>query len=60
VKRIERGVLWRFTAETPLEQNQLTRFSELIHDRMTETVLSDIKEADALFSQGAKRAFTHH
>jgi len=55
VKRVERGVLWRFTAETPLEQSQIKRFSDLIHDRMTETVLSDIKEADALFSQGAKR-----
>jgi len=55
VKRVERGVLWRFTAESPLEQSQKTRFSDLIHDRMTETVLSDIKQADALFSQGAKR-----
>jgi len=55
VKRVERGVLWRFTAESPLEHSQLTRFSDLIHDRMTETVLSDIKEADILFSQGAKR-----
>ena len=55
VKRVERGVLWRFTAESPLEQSKKTRFSDLIHDRMTETVLSDIKEADILFSHGAKR-----
>jgi phosphoribosylformylglycinamidine synthase len=48
-------VLWRFTAETPLDKSQITLFRDLIHDRMTETVLSDIKEADALFSQAAKR-----
>jgi phosphoribosylformylglycinamidine synthase len=55
VKRIERGVLWHFIAEPAFEYSQLTRFDELIHDRMTETVLSDIKEADALFRQSAKR-----
>lgn len=38
VKRIERGVLWTFTAKTPLGEQQLLQLAPLIHDRMIETV----------------------
>jgi phosphoribosylformylglycinamidine synthase len=54
VKRIERGVLWHFTTqdEISLASLPLGKISALIHDRMTETVLFNLEEAEALFSQG--------
>jgi phosphoribosylformylglycinamidine synthase len=55
VKRLERGVFWRFIADPPLDESQITQLSPLIHDRMTETVLLNIEEADILFSQAAPR-----
>ncbi|MDM8557584.1 phosphoribosylformylglycinamidine synthase [Candidatus Parabeggiatoa sp. HSG14] len=55
VKRLERGVFWRFITDTPLDESQITQFSLPIHDRMTETVLLNVEEADILFSQAAPR-----
>ncbi|MCK5525116.1 MAG: phosphoribosylformylglycinamidine synthase [Thiomargarita sp.] len=55
VKRLERGVLWHFTADAPLEQSQITQISALIHDRMTEKVLLAIDEIDSFFSQATAR-----
>jgi len=55
VKRIERGVLWHFTANAPLDESQIKQLSSLIYDRMTEAVLLNIKQTDALFSQAAPR-----
>ncbi len=46
VKRIERGILWHTDA---------TQIIPFIHDRMTETVLSDIKQAEMLFNVAAPR-----
>jgi len=53
IKRLERGLLWHFTPA--LDKLQITQLSALIHDRMTETVLFNIKQADALFTQAAPR-----
>ncbi len=55
VKRLERGVLWHFTADVPLEQSQIAKISALIHDRMTEKVLLAIDEIDRFFSQATAR-----
>ncbi len=52
VKRIERGVLWTYSTNKPEQVNQPLK--DLIHDRMTETVLS-LDEADALFRQAKSR-----
>jgi phosphoribosylformylglycinamidine synthase len=38
IKRIERSVLWTFTAKLPLKEEQLAQLTPLIHDRMTESV----------------------
>src|SRR5882672_6880690 len=48
VRRIERGVAWFFSGGRLLDSD-LHRVFALIHDRMTETVLRSIDEADALF-----------
>jgi phosphoribosylformylglycinamidine synthase len=52
VKRIERGVLWRYSADKP-EQVELS-LKNWIHDRMTETVLS-VDQASAVFQQAESR-----
>ncbi len=49
VKRLERGILWHFSPAL----NDLTQLSPLIHDRMTEAVLLNIKQANTLFTQTA-------
>jgi phosphoribosylformylglycinamidine synthase len=48
VRRIERGTAW-FFAGGPVPDPALSRGLQLIHDRMTETVLASAEEADALF-----------
>ena len=47
VHRIERGVAWYLTTsdEQPLKGGHLTALGDLIHDRMTEVVLTDFDEA---------------
>jgi phosphoribosylformylglycinamidine synthase len=46
VRRIERGTAWFFSGDPALDRE---RILELLHDRMTETVLGSLDEADALF-----------
>jgi len=48
VRRVERGIAWFFSGGRLLDSD-LHRVFALIHDRMTETVLRSIDEADALF-----------
>ncbi len=52
IRRLERGVVYYFATQRgeALNETQLTAAEALIHDRMTETVLSDLEEAHALFS----------
>ncbi|HVQ60915.1 MAG TPA: phosphoribosylformylglycinamidine synthase, partial [Burkholderiales bacterium] len=54
VRRVERGTAWYFEkGSTP--DAELRRGLELIHDRMTETVLAAPGEADALFRRHEPR-----
>src|SRR5712671_1367980 len=46
VRRIERGTAWFFSGDPAPDRG---RILELLHDRMTETVLGSLDEADALF-----------
>jgi phosphoribosylformylglycinamidine synthase len=48
VRRVERGIAWFFSGGR-LPDSDLHPIFALIHDRMTETVLRSIDEADALF-----------
>ena len=54
ISRIERGTLFHLPAEV-LEPQMLAVIKPLIHDRMTQTVLSDIEEARALFDHHPAR-----
>jgi phosphoribosylformylglycinamidine synthase len=48
IRRVERGTAWFFSGGSAPDSD-LHRILELIHDRMTETVLGSLDEADALF-----------
>jgi len=49
VRRIERGILYTIISVQPLTTLQWQSVSELLHDRMTEAVFSDISAAENLF-----------
>src|SRR6266702_3262993 len=54
VRRIERGTAWFFSGDPALDRG---RILELLHDRMTETVLGSLDEADALFRHHDPKPF---
>ncbi|WP_099611990.1 phosphoribosylformylglycinamidine synthase [Vibrio fujianensis] len=49
VKRLERGTAYYITSEEPLSESQRTKLAALIHDRMMETVFTELDAAAALF-----------
>ncbi len=53
VRRIERGILYSVSSS---EKFNRERVGALIHDRMTESVLASLDEAEGLFRQVAPRA----
>ncbi|MDP5034518.1 MAG: phosphoribosylformylglycinamidine synthase [Alishewanella sp.] len=52
VKRLERGVAYYLLAED-LTATQLTQVQALLHDRMMETVFTELQQAEALFAKAA-------
>ncbi|MCC5452624.1 phosphoribosylformylglycinamidine synthase [Rheinheimera sp. UJ51] len=52
VKRLERGVAYYLLAEA-LTATQLTQVQALLHDRMMETVFTELQHAEALFAKAA-------
>ena len=52
VERVERGLVYHFTGQQPV---QSTLLADSLHDRMTESVLSDFKSAEQLFSHHQPR-----
>ena len=55
VNRIERGVRYTLQASTPLAAASVEALAALLHDRMTDTVLTDETAAAGLFSHTAPR-----
>ena len=55
VRRIERGVRYTLLASQALSEGELEQLTALLHDRMTETVLTDPAAAAGLFRQTAPR-----
>jgi phosphoribosylformylglycinamidine synthase len=56
VKRIERGILWHLTSQTPLTEAQLHAVSTLLYDRMTETVLFTLEQTEQLLQATTPRS----
>jgi phosphoribosylformylglycinamidine synthase len=49
VRRIERGVCYEVVGGNPSRKQDRVAIAALLHDRMTETVLSDVDEGSVLF-----------
>ncbi len=49
ITRVERGVAWYIESSAILSEHELLLISDLVHDRMTETVISQLDDAEALF-----------
>jgi phosphoribosylformylglycinamidine synthase len=55
VRRIERGTLFEFAAETPLDRDMLAALAAPLHDRMTEAFAFALADAASLFVAAAPR-----
>ena len=51
VVRIERGTAYYIESSESLSEQQLKQVGDLLHDRMVETVLTDLQQAQTLFVQ---------
>jgi phosphoribosylformylglycinamidine synthase len=58
VERLERGVAFYVRLPANLDAAVRAAFEALLHDRMTETILSSLESAQALFAHAAPRALT--
>ena len=61
VQRLERGIAWYFTNADgrALDDDELGLLTPLIHDRMTETVLTAPEDAARLFTESAPAPLQH-
>ncbi len=50
VRRIERGIAYRVALKAPMSEAAFTAILHTLHDRMTETVLTDASDAARLFA----------
>ncbi|MCC5884395.1 MAG: phosphoribosylformylglycinamidine synthase [Halomonas sp.] len=50
VRRIERGVAYRVVLKAPMSEAAFMAIHEILHDRMTENVLTDASDAAQLFA----------
>ena len=57
VKRIERGILYNIVSDNSLDSTDWKAISVLLYDRMTESVFSDVEEAERLFYQAEPAPF---
>ncbi|OOZ36697.1 phosphoribosylformylglycinamidine synthase [Solemya velesiana gill symbiont] len=59
IERLERGIAYYLTSESgSLSGDELAAAQQVLHDRMTEVVFSDIEEAACLFSHDQLKSFT--
>lgn len=56
IERIERGILYSFSRE--LSQQEQDSWQTILHDRMTESVLTAVADAAQLFHTTAAKSFT--
>src|SRR5690606_22227605 len=55
VRRLERGIAFRLELSRPLGTAELTALDDLLHDRMTQSVLPDFDSAAVLFQRADPR-----
>jgi phosphoribosylformylglycinamidine synthase len=49
INRIERGTMYKVCFSSPIDAEQQAKLDRLLHDRMTQSVLGEINEAEILF-----------
>ncbi len=59
IRRVERGIIWQFefNQDDQPDRKTLSALRLLIHDRMTQTVLNNLSEANTLFQAGKPKPF---
>ena len=55
IERLERGLAWHFSLPAKLTASERQALEALVHDRMTETILSAMESAQQLFEHAAPR-----
>ena len=55
IERLERGLAWHFSLPAKLTASARQALDALVHDRMTETILSAMESAQQLFEHAAPR-----
>ena len=58
ISRIERGVCYAYSAPETITTEQQHKIEQTLHDRMTESVLTDLMPADSLFVEQAPQPIT--
>ncbi len=58
VRRLERGIAYRLQSEHGLSSDQLAQADQFLHDRMTQSVLSDLN-ASRLFEEAKPQPLSH-
>ncbi len=58
VLRIERGIAFYVESNDALSQEEVAALKAAIHDRMTETVLSNLNDAEKLYHHAEPKAFS--
>ncbi|MEL0625301.1 hypothetical protein V6238_19890, partial [Marinomonas arenicola] len=58
VSRVERGVEYFIHSASPLTLNELDLLSEMLHDRMTESMLPALSDASDMFSHAEPAPMT--
>ncbi|MEM6581414.1 MAG: phosphoribosylformylglycinamidine synthase [Pseudomonadota bacterium] len=59
VTRLERGVAWYLQLPEQVGNSARAAIDALLHDRMTEAVLGELDQAQALFTRSEPRSLTH-
>ena len=56
VRRVERGIVYTLTLSAELDTCELSTVDALLHDRMTQTVLDSVQQAESLFQHAEPQA----
>jgi len=56
--RLERGIAYSLRSSTEISSAQLQQIAKCLHDRMTEVVMSELQQAEALFAHHSPQPFS--
>ena len=57
LQRLERGIAYYIQSESELDDDDLNTLMALLHDRMTQIVLSELEDAECLFQRAQPKPF---